>query len=186
MLKFSRVQLCLLERWHNQHDLQNQGFLLFKDQRKHAHYSETAHSDRVLYTYMVVLYSRKVTSERLKGNERERLWERDSARVFTLILILFTGVQCYTNIPEASHCLGKSALTTFFLSVCLAGMSAGKHPGVEPSPLTARQSHPGSMLTASEPARRPIKERIRRPILWPAVNPKVQTVTECSCGYKDI
>lgn len=68
------------------------------------------------------------------------------------------------NIPEASRGLGKSALTTFSLSVCLAGMSAGKHPGVEPSPLAVRQSHPGSMLAALEPSRRPIKERIRRPI----------------------
>lgn len=96
-------------------------------------------------------------------------------RVFTLIFILFTGVQCYTNIPEASRCLGKICpdhfLSLSLSRVCLTGMSAGKRPGMEPSPLTVRQSHPGSMLCALELARRPIKERIRRPIQltcgWP-------------------
>lgn len=49
---------------------------------------------------------------------------------FTLIsLSLFTGVPCYKKILEASQWPDKSAGAS--LSICLRGMSAGKHPATE-------------------------------------------------------
>lgn len=48
---------------------------------------------------------------------------------YTNFFIPFTGVPCYKRIPEASQWPDKSAGAS--LSICLRGMSAGKHPDTE-------------------------------------------------------